>query len=281
MIAPLEPAESTPSLDDPSLYYSRELSWLEFNDRVLEEASDPRNPLLERVKFTAIFSTNLDEYFMIRVAPLKQQIEAEVHKRSVDGRLPEEQLAAISARLRVSLDRFTHLMNDELWPALAREGIRVRRYDELDARMRAELERTFHERVFPVLTPLAVDQGHPFPYISNLSLSLGVEMEEMTPEGTVSHFARVKVPPSLPRFMPLESPGDEKQYVMLEQERIGATVLVRAQDGWSALILKDDDTLDMPEIGLAIPLVEFYEGLTFETHPVEDNDNDRPPPVTA
>jgi polyphosphate kinase len=216
MIAPLEPAESTPSLDDPSLYYSRELSWLEFNDRVLEEASDPRNPLLERVKFTAIFSTNLDEYFMIRVAPLKQQIEAEVHKRSVDGRLPEEQLAAISARLRVSLDRFTHLMNDELWPALAREGIRVRRYDELDARMRAELERTFHERVFPVLTPLAVDQGHPFPYISNLSLSLGVEMEEMTPEGTVSHFARVKVPPSLPRFMPLESPGDEKQYVMLE-----------------------------------------------------------------
>ncbi len=158
MIAPIEPAESSISLDDPSLYYSRELSWLEFNDRVLEEASDPRNPLLERVKFTAIFSTNLDEYFMIRVAPLKQQIEAEVHKRSVDGRLPEEQLAAISARLRLSLDRFTHLLRDELWPALAREGIRVRRYDELDARVRIELERTFNERVFPVLTPLAVDQ---------------------------------------------------------------------------------------------------------------------------
>src|SRR5271165_6256354 len=213
MIAPFEPA---PTLDDPSLYYSRELSWLEFNDRVLEEAFDERNPLLERVKFTAIYSTNLDEYFMIRVAPLKQQIEAEVHKRSVDGRLPEEQLAAISARLRVSLDRFTHLMNDELWPALAHEGIRIRRYDELDPRTRAELERTFHERVFPVLTPLAVDQGHPFPYISNLSLSLGVEMEEATPDGPISHFARVKVPPSLPRFMPIDAPGDEKQYVMLE-----------------------------------------------------------------
>ena len=216
MIAPIEPAESSISLDDPSLYYSRELSWLEFNDRVLEEASDPRNPLLERVKFSAIFSTNLDEYFMIRVAPLKQQIEAEVHKRSVDGRLPEEQLAAISARLRVSLDRFTHLLRYELWPALGREGIRVRRYDELDGHVRSELERTFNERVFPVLTPLAVDQGHPFPYISNLSLSLGVEMEESTPDGTITHFARVKVPPSLPRFMPVEASGDEKQFVMLE-----------------------------------------------------------------
>jgi polyphosphate kinase len=217
MIAPIEStADATPNLDDPSLYYSRELSWLEFNDRVLEEASDPRNPLLERVKFTAIFSTNLDEYFMIRVAPLKQQIEAEVHKRSVDGRLPEEQLAAISARLRVSLERFTRLLDGELWPALANEGIRVLRYAELDERMRHELKRTFHERVFPVLTPLAVDQGHPFPYISNLSLSLGVEMEEMTSEGAITHFARVKVPPSLPRFMPIEAPPNEKHFVLLE-----------------------------------------------------------------
>ena len=95
-----------PSLDDPSLYYSRELSWLEFNDRVLEEAIDQRNPLLERLKFMAIYSTNLDEYFMIRVAALKQQVDAEVHKRSNDGRLPAEQIAAISKRLNVSLARF-------------------------------------------------------------------------------------------------------------------------------------------------------------------------------
>jgi polyphosphate kinase len=102
-------ADGVPPLDDPSLYYSRELSWLEFNDRVLEEAVDERNPLLERLKFMAIFSTNLDEYFMIRVAALKQQIAAEVHRRSNDGRLPAEQLAAISERLRPSLARFADI----------------------------------------------------------------------------------------------------------------------------------------------------------------------------
>ncbi|MDQ2908532.1 MAG: RNA degradosome polyphosphate kinase, partial [Candidatus Eremiobacteraeota bacterium] len=205
-----------PPLDDPSLYYSRELSWLEFNDRVLEEALDERNPLLERLKFTAIYGTNLDEYFMIRVAALKQQIAAEVHKRSNDGRLPAEQLAAISARLRLSLDRVRALFRDELLPALARAGIAIRRYEDLSGEQRVELERLFEERVFPVLTPLAVDRGHPFPYISNLSLSLGVEMYEATEEGPRMHFARVKVPPSLPRLVHLESPQGQQQYVALE-----------------------------------------------------------------
>src|ERR1700724_2507190 len=107
-----EPLPAFPRLDDPALYYSRELSWLEFNDRVLEEALDERNPLLERLKFMAIFSSNLDEYFMIRVAAIKQQIEAEVHRRSNDGRLPEEQLLAISTRLRGSLDRFARLLSE-------------------------------------------------------------------------------------------------------------------------------------------------------------------------
>ncbi len=217
---PVEPAApappASPALDDPSLYHSRELSWLEFNDRVLEEAVDERNPLLERLKFMAIYGTNLDEYFMIRVAAIKQQIAAEVHKRSNDGRLPAEQLAAVSARLRGSLERFNRLLQDELFPALEREGIRILRYEELGARQRAELRRTFEQRVFPVLTPLAVDQGHPFPYISNLSLSLGVEMYELTPDGPEMHFARVKVPPSLPRFVPVEAPGDSKHYVFLE-----------------------------------------------------------------
>jgi polyphosphate kinase len=216
--APVPDAAPTavPALDDPSLYYSRELSWLEFNDRVLEEAIDERNPLLERLKFMAIFSTNLDEYFMIRVAAIKQQIAAEVQRRSNDGRLPEEQLQAVSARLRPSLERFTRLLQDELLPALDREGARILRYGDLDERQRAQLGRTFADRVFPVLTPLAVDQGHPFPYISNLSLSLGVEMYEDTDEGPEMHFARVKVPASLPRLMPIDAPGDRKHFVLLE-----------------------------------------------------------------
>jgi polyphosphate kinase len=210
-------ARGGPALDDPALYYSRELSWLEFNDRVLEEAIDARNPLLERLKFMAIYSTNLDEYFMIRVAALKQQIAAEVHKRSNDGRLPEEQIAAISERLRISLARFAGLLRDELLPALRDAGIVVRSYAELDERRRSMLKRLFDERVFPVLTPLAVDQGHPFPYISNLSLSLGVEMYEMTAEGPLVRFARVKVPPSLPRFVALDGGGDgPTNFVLLE-----------------------------------------------------------------
>ena len=204
-------------LDDPSLYYSRELSWLEFNDRVLEEAIDERNPLLERLKFVAIYGTNLDEYFMIRVAALKQQVAAEVHRRSNDGRLPEEQLAAISRRLRISLRRFSSLLRDELLPALAREGIEILRYSDLDDAQRASLSELFDERVFPVLTPLAVDKGHPFPYISNLSLSLAVEMYEATPEGPQMHFARVKVPQSLHRFVPIDAPEGRRHFVRLEE----------------------------------------------------------------
>jgi len=226
MLARSEPRESAPEirpadlpLDDPSLYDSRELSWLAFNDRVLEEALDERNPLLERLKFLAIFGNNLDEYFMIRVAALKQQVEAEVHKRSNDGRLPEEQLRAISARLRISLARQMVLLRDEIFPQLARAGVRVRAYAELDGAMRATLRRTYEERVFPVLTPLAVDHAHPFPSISNLSLSLGVELEEADAVPGVephAYFARVKVPQSLPRFLPIERGAERAAYVLLE-----------------------------------------------------------------
>jgi polyphosphate kinase len=204
------------SLDDPSLFISRELSWLEFNDRVLEEALDARNPLLERLKFVAIYGTNLDEFFMIRVAAIKQQIEAQVVRRSEDGRTPTEHLAAISQCLRTSLPQQMHLLNDDLLPALDREGIRLMRVSELDEETQSALERTFDESVFPVLTPLAVDSGHPFPYISNLSLSLAVELEEATRDGIELHFARVKIPPTLPRFVPVGSPNGERRFVLLE-----------------------------------------------------------------
>jgi len=212
-----ESAVPTISLDDSSLYISRELSWLEFNDRVLEEALDAHNPLLERVKFVAIYGTNLDEFFMIRVAAIKQQIEAQVVRRSDDGRLPAEHLAAISERLHASLLTQMRLLNDELLPALEAEGIRIRRISELDEETQLALERTFDENVFPVLTPLAVDSGHPFPYISNLSLSLAVELEETTRDGVDLHFARVKIPPTLPRFVAVESaPPGERHFVLLE-----------------------------------------------------------------
>jgi polyphosphate kinase len=205
------------SLEDSSLYVSRELSWLEFNDRVLEEALDETNPLLERLKFIAIYGTNLDEYFMIRISALKQQVEAEIHFRSDDGKLPEEHLSAISKHLRASLQRQMACLHGDLFPALERYGIKIVRYDSLDEPVRASLQRMYDERVFPILTPLAIDRGHPFPYISNLSLSLAVELEEDSPDGPITHFARLKVPNSIPRFVPVE-PASEGQrlYVHLE-----------------------------------------------------------------
>jgi polyphosphate kinase len=220
MITQPQPARSAApvaTLDDPSLYISRELSWLEFNDRVLEEGLDARNPLLERLKFVAIYGTNLDEFFMIRVAAIKQQIEAQVVRRSEDGRTPTEHLTAISARLRASLPQQMRLLNEDVLPALDREGIRLVRVAELDEETQSSLERTFDDSVFPVLTPLAVDSGHPFPYISNLSLSLAVELEEATRDGIELHFARVKIPPTLPRFVPVEGGApSERRFVLLE-----------------------------------------------------------------
>ena len=212
-----QPLAAALSLDDPSLYINRELSWLEFNDRVLEEALDERNPLLERLKFIAIYGTNLDEYFMIRVAGLKQQVEAEIHKRSDDGQLPEEQLLAISERLRVSVDRQMKCLRNGLLPALERHAIRILAYHQLDSSNKAALRSFFMERVFPVLTPLAIDAGHPFPYISNLSLSLAVELEETLDEGQTAYFARVKVPQTLPRYVPIEhAPDGQRWFVLLE-----------------------------------------------------------------
>ncbi len=212
-IAPAEIA-----LDDPSLYINRETSWLEFNARVLEEALDERNPLLERLKFIAIWGTNLDEFFMIRIAGLMQQTAAEVHRRSDDGLLPEEQLALVSTKLRGQLARMYDCLDNQILPRLERHGIRILRYEQLDSGMRRAMRRYFDERVFPVLTPLAIDKGHPFPYISNLSLSLAVELEDpASADPEADYIARVKVPSSLPRFVPVEqAPHGQRWFVMLE-----------------------------------------------------------------
>jgi polyphosphate kinase len=206
------PARPAPDLGDPSLYLNRELSWLEFNRRVLHEAVDPRTPLLERLKFLAIFSSNLDEFFQVRVAGLKRQVAAGIIERTADGMTPEAQLAAIAAVVRDLSRRHRDCLLDDVLPALAREGVVLhQRMDRLEPADRAQADAYFHAHVFPVLTPLAVDPGHPFPYISNLSLSLAVVLRG--PDGE-ERFARVKVPKILPRWVALASPN---QFVPLEE----------------------------------------------------------------
>ncbi|HEY9619248.1 MAG TPA: polyphosphate kinase 1 [Crinalium sp.] len=196
-----KPASESINLSDPQYYLNRELSWLEFNHRVLHEAFDPRTPLLERLKFIAIFSSNLDEYFMVRVAALKQQIEAKVRKVTADGRTPPEQLELISDRLRPLITQQHRHFEQALRPQLAAQGVYLLDYVELNQEQRLYLQNYFEEQIFPVLTPLAVDPGHPFPYISNLSLNLAVVVKDAETEE--EHFARVKVPKTLPRFVAL------------------------------------------------------------------------------
>jgi len=190
---------STIDLKDPEYYFNRELSWLEFNNRVLHQALDTRTPLLERLKFMAIFSSNLDEFYMVRVAGLKQQVEANVNKLTADGRDPAQQLTDISERLRPMITKQDQHFEDVLRDLLAKEGIYLLNYTDLNVEQRTYLQHFYEDHVFPVLTPLAVDPGHPFPYISNLSLNLAVVVQEPTTED--ERFARIKVPKVLPRFV--------------------------------------------------------------------------------
>ncbi len=191
---------------DDLRYLNRELSWLELSLRVLAQAEDPSSPLLERAKFTAIFSDLHDEFFQVRVAGLKDQAAAGLGVTSPDGLTPSEQLGAIRARVVDLVDRQSRLFVDVLGPALAREGISIVDHGSLRDGDRAQLDGVFEDRIFPVLTPLAVDPGHPFPYISNLSLNLAVIVVD--PGTGQRRFARVKVPPLLPRFIALTDDGN-------------------------------------------------------------------------
>ncbi|MBE9083792.1 MULTISPECIES: polyphosphate kinase 1 [unclassified Tolypothrix] len=189
------------NLSDSQYYINRELSWLEFNNRVLHEAFDQRTPLLERLKFLAIFTSNLDEFFMVRVAGLKQQVEAKVSQLSPDGRTPQQQLDDIRFTLSPQVTKQHQHFEQILRPLLAQNKIHILDYIELTDKQRNYLDNYFEEQIFPVLTPLAVDPSHPFPYISNLSLNLAVVVKN--PETEEEFFARVKVPKVLPRFIPL------------------------------------------------------------------------------
>ena len=201
---------ASPSLN--ALFINRELSWLAFNSRVLHEALDERTPLLERLKFLAIVSTNLDEFFMVRVAGLRRQVAAGVPHTSADGMTAQEQLEAIDAIVRDQVERQRKCLV-ELLGRLREFGIRLVEMPDLTPGEWGAMDEFFESQVFPVLTPLAVDPGHPFPYISNLSLSLAVEIRD--PEHDVVHFARVKVPKSLPRWVPVV--GRTNEFVPLEQ----------------------------------------------------------------
>lgn len=188
-------------LNDPQYYLNRELSWLEFNSRVLHEACDPRTLLLERLKFLAIFSANLDEFFMVRIAALKQQVEAKVAQLSPDGRTPQQQLDDIRSTLSPLFTKQHQEFEEVLQPLLASHRIHILDYINLNQKQRTYLDHYFEEQIFPVLTPLAVDPSHPFPFISNLSLNLAVVVKN--PDTEEEFFARVKVPSVLPRFLPL------------------------------------------------------------------------------
>ena len=197
------------NLKDSQYYFSRELSWVEFNYRVLNESLDPRTPLLERLKFSAIFSSNLDEFFMVRVSGLKQQVETNVSTLSPDGRTPTEQLDAIRKRLLPLVEQQAHHFESVLKGELVNEGIYLLNYVDLTQEQRAYLHQYFEDHIFPVLTPLAVDPSHPFPYISNLSLNLAVILKDT--ETGEELFARVKVPQVLPRFIVLPKDLQETQ----------------------------------------------------------------------
>jgi len=195
---------------------NREMSWLDFNSRVLTMAEDPSQPLLERLKFLAIFASNLDEFYMVRVAGLKRRGAMGLSVRSPDGRTPRETLALISTRTRELAARHARCLGEEILPRLARHGVRIVSWDDLPASERVRLEEYFASQVFPVLTPLAVDPAHPFPYISGLSLNLGVLVREV--DGETERFARIKVPNNVARFVGIESEVDgEALYLPIEE----------------------------------------------------------------
>ncbi|MEU2349268.1 RNA degradosome polyphosphate kinase [Modestobacter sp. NPDC049651] len=195
-------------------FLNRELSWLDFNARVLELAEDETLPLLERVKFLSIFASNLDEFFMVRIAGLKRRLSTGLSVRSPDGLTIREQLARVTERTQQLVHRHGNVFDKDVVPRLEAAGIRIVHWDQVDDGETARLREHFRDQVFPVLTPLAVDPAHPFPYISGLSLNLAVSVRD--PESGTPRFARLKVPSNMPRFVPVEGGPDESVFLPLE-----------------------------------------------------------------
>jgi polyphosphate kinase len=229
--APEAPPAATADAVDPELpealpedrYLNRELSWLDFNARVLALAADPSLPLLERAKFLAIFASNLDEFYMVRVAGLKRRDEMGLSVRSADGLSPREQLRRIGERSQQIATRHATVFGDLVRPALAEQGIVIVTWGELDDDERDRLSTYFHEQVFPVLTPLAVDPAHPFPFVSGLSLNLAITVRQ--PDDGTQHFARIKVPDNVDRFVELRPRDEDSRVRFLPMEELIAAFL--------------------------------------------------------
>jgi len=238
------PASDAPArdLEDSSLYFNRELSWLDFNDRVVQLVEDASVPLLERVKFCAIWESNLDEFYMVRVANLQEQVEAGVDARGADGLRASEQLAAIRARVVGQRERVERCLERELFPSLAEHDIRLVSPEACDAETREVLTRLFRAQVFPALTPLVIGLGRPFPYISNLSLSLGVVLRD--PDQDVEVLARVKVPKELlGRFLRV---GEDETTLVALEDLIAANIEIlfpgmEVLEHWFFRVTRDTD----------------------------------------
>ncbi|MEL6696705.1 MAG: polyphosphate kinase 1 [Bacteroidota bacterium] len=202
------------NLKHPKYYFNRELSWLQFNDRVLEEAADRSHPLLERLKFIAIFSSNLDEFFMIRVGGLKEQLAAEIQDIPADGLPADQQVKRISTHVHQSVQYQNELLLQDILPKMRRKGIRLRKVSSLRKHEKAYLQEYFMQQIFPVLTPLAIDPTHPFPLLKSLGINILVELR--TPYKNDQKRAVVYIPQSLKRFIPLPQENGKKDFVLLE-----------------------------------------------------------------
>ena len=216
VVAPAEtvPAEALPAAKPPAVreipLFNRELSWLEFNLRVLSEAEDPTVPLLERLKFSSITGSNLDEFLMVRVGSIRDLIAAKITERSPDGLTPKQQLKGIRERVRPLYERLYRSLNDAILPALREQGVRIERITDLTKVEQQTLRNEFERNIAPILTPLALDPGHPFPFLPNLTLTLAVHLESTRGE---THIAFIRVPPTIPRWISIE---DTTRFVTLE-----------------------------------------------------------------
>jgi polyphosphate kinase len=220
-------ASTPPRSDDPALYINRELSWLEFNARVLAEADDAKVPLYERAKFLAIFASNLDEFFMVRVAGLQAQQSGEVEEATADGMTPHRQLDAISARAHELTSESYRIWN-EVRPELRREGVALVSASELDAKEQAALDEYFTKEIFPALTPIAIDPVHPFPHVRNKSINVGMIFEKR-PHSQEPSFGLVQVPRMIPRLIRVPLEGSRRAFVAIEELILRHTKLIFPQ----------------------------------------------------